>query len=178
MKITFVSQAAIFTAVAVTAWAVMLPRALADDAAVNGKDKSFLQDAYQDGLAEVAGAQLASQKTANPDVKAFAEKLASDHTTSDNALKALADSKKVSTATEPSMTAKAKSKLLDAKSGGDFDKAYIDAMISDHKKDIEAFEKEASEAKDQDVKNFANQTLPTLKAHLSAAESIQAKIGK
>jgi putative membrane protein len=178
MNKSLLSRTAILATIVMIGWAVAPFRASADDAAVNSTDKAFLKDAYQDGLAEVATAQLASQKTGNPDVKAFAEKLASDHTTANNALKTLADSKKVSTATEPSMIAQGKSKLLDRKSGTDFDKAYIDAMVSDHKKDIEAFEKEASEAKDQDVKNFASQTLPTLKAHLSAAESIQAKIGK
>jgi putative membrane protein len=145
---------------------------------VDSSDKSFIEDVYQDGLAEVNSAQMAERKTGNADVKAFAEKLATDHTACNTKLKALADSKKVTTASEPSMVAKGKSKLLDAKVGGDFDKAYIDAMISDHKKAIQAFEKAASEAKDQDVKNFANQTLPTLKEHLSAAESIQGKIGK
>ena len=51
-------------------------------------------------------------------------------------------------------------------------------MITDHKKDIEAFEKAANGAEDQDIKNFATKTLPTLRAHLSAAEQIQGKIGK
>jgi putative membrane protein len=157
---------------------VALPHVKADDSSLSGKDKSFIQDAYQDGLAEVDSAQMAQRKTGNADVKAFAEKLATDHSAANAQLKSLADSKNVSTASEPSMVAKGKSKLLDARTGADFDKAYIDAMITDHKKDIEAFEKAASDAKDQDVKNFANKTLPTLKEHLSAAESIQAKIGK
>jgi putative membrane protein len=158
--------------------ACALPTANADDSSLSGKDKSFIQDAYQDGLAEVDSAQMAQRKTGNADVKAFAEKLATDHTAANTQLKSLADSKKVSTASEPSMISKGKSKLMDAKTGGDFDKAYIDDMVSDHKKDIEAFEKAATEAQDQDVKNFANQTLRTLKEHLSAAESIQAKLGK
>jgi len=163
----------------VAATAVLaLTQVRADDSSLASKDKSFIQDAYQGGLAEVDSAQMAERKTGNAEVKAFAEKLATDHSAANAKLKTLADSKKVSTASEPSMVAKGKGKLLDAKTGGDFDKAYIDAMISDHKKDIEAFEKAASEAKDQDVKNFANQTLPTLKAHLSEAEGIQAKIGK
>src|SRR5258708_4973260 len=129
--------------------AVALPAVKADDSALNSKDKSFIQDAYQGGLAEVDSAQMAQRKTGNADVKAFAEKLATDHTTSNTALKALADTKKVSTASEPSMVAKGKGSLLDAKTGTDFDKAYIAAMISDHKKDIEEFEKAAHEAADQ-----------------------------
>lgn len=166
-----------FTLVAATAAVAVIPLR-ADDSSLASSDKSFIQDAYQDGLAEVNMAQMAERKTGNADVKAFAEKLAADHSKANSQLKMLADSKKVSTASEPSMVAKGKGKLLDGKTGADFDKAYIDDMIGDHKKDIKAFEKAASEAKDQDVKNFANQTLPTLKEHLSTAEGIQAKIGK
>jgi putative membrane protein len=178
MKTSLFTRTAVLAAVVITGAALAAPHALADAAAVNSKDKSFLKDAYQDGLAEVATAQLAAQKTGNADVKAFAEKLISDHTKADSTIKTLAESKKVSVADSPTLVAQGKSKLLDAKVGKDFDKAYIDAQISDHKKDIAAFEKEANEAGDQDVKNFANQTLPTLREHLSAAEAIQAKIGK
>jgi len=167
----------ILSLAAATAFVVLTP-VRADDSSLSGKDKSFIQEAYQDGLAEVDMAQMAQRKTGNADVKAFAEKIATDHAAANTTLKSLADSKKVSTASGPSMVAQGKGKLLDGKTGADFDKAYIDAMISDHKKDIEAFEKEANEAKDQDVKNFANQTLPKLKEHLSAAQGIQAKIGK
>ena len=53
------------------------------------------------------------------------------------------------------------------KSGGDFDKAWIEAQVSDHKKDIEAFEKASNEADDSDVKSLANKMLPTLREHLS-----------
>jgi putative membrane protein len=150
--------------------------AWAKDSALNSKDKSFIQDAYQDGLAEVQTAQMAQQKTSNADVKAFAEKLAADHTASNNELKALGDSKKVSLGSDASLTAKGKSKLLDTKSGADFDKAFIDHMVSDHQKDIAAFEKEASEAKDAALKALVEKTLPTLKSHLAAAQSIQQKI--
>lgn len=150
----------------------------ADDSALNSKDKSFVQDAYQDGLAEIDAAQMAERKTANNDIKSFAAMIIKDHSAANTELKALADSKKVSTATEASMIDRAKAKMLDAKVGGDFDKAYIDSMINDHKKDIEKFQKIANEGQDQDVKNLANKTLPTLKAHLSAAEGIQGKIGK
>jgi putative membrane protein len=157
---------------------LFVPAASADDSALNSSDKSFIKDAYQGGVAEVQSAQMAQRKTGNADVKAFAQKLEADHTASNNQLKALADSKKVSLADDASLVAKGKGKMLDMKSGGDFDKAWIDGQVSDHKKDIEAFEKAANGAADQDVKNLATKTLPTLKEHLATAESIQQKIGK
>ena len=54
---------------------------------------------------------------------------------------------------------------LNKKTGMDFDKAYMNMMLSDHKKDIKSFQK-AADLKDMDVRNFAVETLPTLQKHL------------
>lgn len=166
------------SALAIATSVMLVPTASADDSPLNHTDKSFLEDSYKGGVTEIESAKMAEQKTANPDVKAFAEKLVADHTKANNELKAMADSKKVAVEGGTSLKDQSKGKSLDAKTGGDFDKAFIDDQIKDHKKDIEAFEKEANEAKDTDVKNLANKLLPTLKEHLSTAESIQEKIGK
>jgi len=46
-------------------------------------------------------------------------------------------------------------------------------MVKDHKKDVKEFEKQAKNAKDADVRNFASKTLPTLQEHLKMAEAAQ-----
>jgi len=163
---------------ALAAFALRASSVFADDAAVGSTDKSFLQNAYEDGLAEVKAAELGQSKSANAEIKAFSDHIAADHAKANAELKSLADSKKVSLSESPSLVAQAKGKLLDAKSGDSFDKAFAEAMVSDHKKAIEAFEKAASEGKDPDVKAFAAKILPTLKMHLSMAEDLQNKVGK
>lgn len=45
-------------------------------------------------------------------------------------------------------------------------------MVADHEKDIAAFEKEASSGSDPEIKNWAGQTLPTLRAHLNEAKAL------
>jgi len=150
----------------------------AADPGFNRTDKSFIENAYQDGLAEVAMGELALGKTASADVKAFAQKMVADHGKANTELKALADSKKVAVASEPSMVAKGKTKMANAKSGADFDKAFAEDMVSDHKKAVELFEKASKVAGDPEVKAFANKMLPALKQHLSEAEQLQAKVGK
>ncbi len=150
----------------------------AADSGFNSTDKSFLENAYQDGLAEVKMGEMALAKTASADVKAFSQHMVTDHGKANGDLKTLADSKKVAVASEPSMTAKAKAKMADAKSGADFDKAYAAEMVNDHKKAIELFENASQKAGDPEVKAFATKTLPTLKMHLSMAEELQGKVGK
>jgi len=64
---------------------------------------------------------------------------------------------------------------LSKKSGADFDKAYVDMMVEDHKKDIAAFKKAAGSVSDNDIKNFATTTLPTLQKHLDSIQSIKSQ---
>jgi len=45
-------------------------------------------------------------------------------------------------------------------------------MLSDHKKDVSLFRSTAKAAKNSDVKQFASETLPTLKQHLQMAQTI------
>ncbi|MEA3207609.1 MAG: putative rane protein [Chthoniobacter sp.] len=167
-----------FSFLTALALAVTTTCAYAADAAVERPDKSFITNAYEDGLAEVKLGEMAQGKSGNADVKAFGGHMATDHGKASAELKALADSKKVEVATDVTMVAKGKAKLLDAKSGADFDKAYAEAMVTDHKKAVKAFEKASNEAKDADVKAFAAKTLPTLTSHLSMAEELQKKVGK
>jgi putative membrane protein len=59
---------------------------------------------------------------------------------------------------------------LQQKQGKEFDKAYIEQMISDHKKVISAFESEAKNGSDADIRGFADSTLHVLRHHLDEAE--------
>ena len=45
-------------------------------------------------------------------------------------------------------------------------------MVSDHKKDVSEFQKEATSGKDKDVKAFASTALPTLQEHLRLAQNL------
>jgi putative membrane protein len=50
------------------------------------------------------------------------------------------------------------------------------AMVKDHEKDLAAFEKEAKNGSDPDVKNFASKTAKTVREHLEMAKEINAKL--
>lgn len=99
----------------------------------------------------------------------MAERLVTDHQKTNEALKTIADSKGVNLPDEPALIMKGKLKLLEKKEGVEFDKAFAEHTVNDHKGDIKAFEKMAGKAGDADVKSFARKTLPTLKEHLALA---------
>ncbi len=145
-------------------------------AKLTGDDADFVKKAAKGGMTEVELGQLAEQKTSNPLVKSFAERMVRDHSQADRQLTALAASKGVDLPTGKGLMNDASYLKLKMLSGKEFDKAYVSAMVSDHKEDVADFEKQSETAKDPDVRNFAAQTLPTLKEHLSMIEKIQPQV--
>jgi putative membrane protein len=62
-------------------------------------------------------------------------------------------------------------------SGAAFDRAYMNAMLSDHRDDVSEFKREASAGQDPDIKAFASKALPTLEAHLQLAQDTTKAVG-
>ena len=139
-------------------------------------DQKFIKEAADGGLAEVELGQLATEKGSSDDVKKFGQRMIDDHGKANDQLKQIASSKGVDLPSEPSAKNKATKDRLSKLSGEQFDKAYMTDMLQDHKKDIAAFRRESTSGRDQDVKSFATQTLPTLQDHLKDAQSIAPKV--
>jgi putative membrane protein len=111
---------------------------------------------------------MAQQKGKSADVKKFGSTMVTDHSKANNELMAIAKKKGVDLSKEkPSMK-----KLNDA----NFDKEYIDAMVKDHEEDWSAFQAEAKNGSDADVKAFASKTSAMIKKHLDMAKAAQAKL--
>lgn len=141
--------------------------------AVAEDDSKFAVEAANGGMAEVELAKVAQAKSANPKIKEFADMMIKDHTKANDELMAVAKAKNI---TLPTTVGTDEQKImtdLNQKKGTDFDKAYVSAMVDDHKKDVDLFEKATKDTKDVDLKSFATKTLPVLKMHLQAIEGIQ-----
>jgi putative membrane protein len=147
----------------------------ASAATLGASDKKFFVKAAGGGLAEVAAGQLASQTSANPDVKSFADQMVKDHTKANDELTQLAQTKGVTLPQAPDASHQKDLDKLKQKQGAAFDKAYVKAQIADHKSTISLFE-QASKSKDPDIAAFAQKTLPTLKMHLVMVKGLQKKL--
>lgn len=142
-------------------------------------DGAFLEQAAQNGHAEIDGARAALEKAKDSRVKSFAQKLVDDHTKTHDELAALAASKGVELPKAPSLGQKAKAKVLSLRDGDGYDKHFIESVgIKAHESTIKLFKRAAAEATDADVKAFAVKTLPTLEAHLKQAHDLHASLGK
>lgn len=142
------------------------------------KDADFAVKAADGGMYEVQLGTLAVSKASHADVKKFAQMMVDDHTKANSELKSLASTKSIVLPDVISEKCQKKyydldEKSKDAKKAKDFDKDYIDQMVSDHKDDIDEFQKEADNGNDPEIKSWAAGKLATLRHHLEEAQRIQ-----
>jgi len=139
-------------------------------------DRKFVNEALKANHAEVELGKLASEKASNDAVKKFGQRMADDHGKANEELKKLAQDKGLSAPTELDARHKKLHDRLAKLSGPQFDRAYMDEMVKDHRKDVKEFQREADKAKDPDVKSHASKTLPVLQDHLKQAEDIHTQM--
>jgi putative membrane protein len=138
-------------------------------------DKDFVMKVAQGGQAEVTLGNMAASKAQSADVKTFGNRMVTDHSKANDELKQLATNKGLTLPADLGPHQKDADEL-GKKSGKDFDKAYMEAMVKDHEKDVKEFEDESKKAKDADLKAWVTKTLPTLQEHLKMAKDTQKKV--
>ena len=134
-------------------------------------DTDFYAEAMKGDQKEINSSQMVEKSGSSADVKKMAKKIESDHTAFDKKVKAAAGSN----VPAPS-TADTTDSSLSGKTGADLDKAYVDAMVTDHQAAIAKFENAASNASTAEAKKLASAALPTLRDHLQMAQALQQKM--
>jgi len=92
-------------------------------------DNSFVQKAAEGGAAEIQMAQLAQTKASSQAVKEFANKLVADHTKANDNLKPIATKDNITWPTGMSAKDQAEYNRLQALSGAEFDRAFVNHEI-------------------------------------------------
>ncbi len=139
-------------------------------------EERFMKEAASGGLMEVELGKFAAEKGSHQRVKEFGKRMQTDHSKANAQLKKIASSKGVDLPTQPSGEHKSTMDKLTKLSGAEFDREYMEAMVDDHKEDIEKFQIQADKGKDPELKKFASETLPILKKHLELAQSTEKQI--
>src|SRR6202047_716371 len=140
-------------------------------------DTHFAKEAAQGGMAEVKLGQLAQEKGSSDSVKSFGKRMVDDHSKAGDKLKEVASRESITLPTDISAKDQAIYNRLSKLNGAAFDRAYARAMVKDHETDVAAFQKEANAGKDDSLKSFASETLPTLQDHLKQAKEIMKSVG-
>jgi len=140
---------------------------------VNQNDAKFATAALAGGMTEVALSKLAQQKATDARIKNFAAMMVTDHGKAGQELESLARKLRIDLPNALDNDGQKKLKDLTAKSGADFDKAYVSVMVSDHKDAAKLFEDGEKNCKDADLEKFAANTVVVIKKHLTEIEAIQ-----
>ena len=141
-------------------------------------DTAFIMKAAEINMEEIKLGKLAQQKGTTSHVKELGKMMATEHEQAMAGLTALAKKKMVSLPAAETEKITTAYKMLSAKTGKNFDKAYSDMMVNGHKEAIALFEKTAAETKDSEVKQMTTTMIPKLKTHLEHSEMCQKECAK
>jgi putative membrane protein len=142
---------------------------------LNADDVKFVKHEGAVGKAKLKLAELGAQKATRADVKAFAEMIVADHTKANEEMANLASTKGVELSAVIDPAHASTFQKLESYSGTEFDKEFLSEMVSGHKTCEASFETASKDAKDIDVKAYANKMLPTIKAHHQKAVELSSK---
>lgn len=154
------------------------------ETAVNGAAASpatadsnqFLATAYQDGQGKIQLSQLALQKSTNGKIKTFAQRMIDQHGAMNNQILQLAQGKNIALPNDLTPDQKTEADRLSALPVDQFDRAFMQSLVTSHEVDVAAFRQQAAQGTDADVQMLADLTLPILKIHLAAAKDIHSAI--
>jgi putative membrane protein len=135
-------------------------------------DASAMKQVAQANLNEIAAGKTASSKAQSPDVKNFAQKMVTDHSQMLDEMRSLAKKKDVSLPQDANMKDMAQMKLMERKSGADFDREFMEHMVKDHEKTLKDVQGIAAKAKDAEFKAALQKAEPKIKEHLELAQKI------
>jgi putative membrane protein len=134
---------------------------------------AFASSAAQTGMIEIALGGLALQKSNNSQVRQFAQKMIRDHGQANLELDSIVQREGLILPTRLDAKYDAIVRSFNAKSGAEFDKAYIAHMAKNHADEMSLFES-AARLSDPQVAAYAQKTLTMLQEHRQLAENLRA----
>lgn len=137
------------------------------------QDREFIEDMAHAHLAEIETGKMALEKTQNPQVKQFAQRMVEDHTKGLQELRTLAQRKNVRVPEETDFAHKAIGAALRLLTGDFFDSQYIRHVgVNDHRRTLEMVREASREAKDPDLREHAGKSAPMIQNHLTMARQL------
>lgn len=140
---------------------------------VNDQDRGFLTALHQGNLAEIQAGKVAERQAHSEEVREMGEALIHDHRMLDEKVKQVAGDVGVGLPGAPGAAQQAELERISAKSGAEFDRAWVEAEIVEHREDLAAGAKELSEGSSEEVKRLARDAEPIVREHLEELEEIR-----
>jgi putative membrane protein len=135
--------------------------------------KQFVEKAAVSDMFEIQSSQLAAEKANDDAVKAFARKMVEDHTKTSNEMKAMVQKLQgVQLPTQLDNEHRQKLEQLRSAAGGQFQQQYRSQQIEAHQAAVRLFEDYGRNGDNDEMKSWAQKTLPNLQQHLQHAQGL------
>jgi len=121
---------------------------------------------------EVEEAKLALGQASSPKIKAFAKMMIRDHSMAEKKLTTAAKSSGATVEMKLDDPHQAMVTALQAKSGADFDKAYVADQVQAHQETATLLSTYETSGDDAKLKSWAKATLPTVNMHLKKVQAM------
>ncbi len=140
-------------------------------------DDLFLTQAAQGSAAEIEWAELALDRSRDPQVRQYAQRMIQDHQAVTQDLRRTADMVDVSVPSSLSASQAMVSETLDDLDGRAFDTQYVGQVLASHARQLELFEHASLHAENPQVRSFAAQHIGDLQSHLGQARRLHRQLG-
>lgn len=136
-------------------------------------DPDFVLMASMSNTAEINAGQLAMTK-GSARIAMFGQMMVTDHTNSETMLKSIAANNNLYAPDSVDAEHVMLKNQLMGLTGRAFDSVYIHSQVKDHRNTIDLFQRERNHGNNQQLRDYASSTLPTLQMHLHMADSLAA----
>jgi putative membrane protein len=163
MKRTFVTLAALTLAFA------------ADAQTDKARQQDFATRAATANMFEMEAANVEMQRGNAADAKGFANDMLTDHGQAGPLLEGAAKKEGVTLPAMLDDEHKKKIEALQHTDASDTDQAYLSTQLTAHQEAVDLFVQYSKQGPDGDLKNVANNLIPTLRAHLVRVQGLTSK---
>lgn len=157
--------------------AIAIALSLAASSAWAMEIKEFVDKVAMQNYAEIQTSKLALEKGQSQEVNDFAQRMIEDHRTANEELKKMAQEENIQVPDDAALMDQGKAMMLKLREGENFDEGYINNQVAAHEETIKVFEEASKTLENEEMKNWAEGELSTLREHYEQAKQLQAQLG-
>ena len=151
----------------------VLAPAAAPTPALSAQDQQFVRMAGASDLFEIQSSELALRRTGDAAAHRFASQMIRDHRETTRQLNAIVSAKGLTPVLALDASQQQMMDQLGGMRGAKFAGEYRNDQVQGHQQAVQAFQTEADNGYDADIKRFAQQSLPLLRQHLTMAQRLK-----
>ncbi|MEX3764216.1 DUF4142 domain-containing protein [Paraburkholderia phenoliruptrix] len=160
----------LLAASATTATAQTATPAAPEAGRLHAADQTFIAEGTQAVATQRDAARIATSRSTDRDVKAFAERVSADNARISDSLRAASPRGVDVPKNDPDSAVLASINNL---RGAEFDRTYIEQVaLAGEQKALSAFQAEIASGRDPQLKDAARKALPTIQAHYAMAQEL------